>query len=183
MHSALALLCTRSWSLTQLTLFRGISFEFVSDSDPSDCVSIWNSRKFPRISVTNANYDGGYNISALFALEMEEIWNFHVEISFLLFVLHFESNFSIRREGISMKFRKKKKKKIFFVNIWISVRTIDCDVKRIFACFENFFRENFTVFNFMEFWLSGLLSENFREISFNFACLVIFYYNRVCMSS
>lgn len=113
-HSALALLCTRSWSLTQLTLFRGISFEFVSDSDPSDCVSIWNSRKFPRISVTNANYDGGYNISALFALEMEEIWNFHVEISFLLFVLHFESNFNIRREGISMKFRKKKKKKIFF---------------------------------------------------------------------
>lgn len=121
---------------------------------------------------------GMYNISALFALEMEEIWNFHVEISFLLFVLHFESNFSIRREGISMKFRKKKKK--FFVNIWISiVRTIDCDVYLHVS--KIFFDEILPFLILWNFDLAGLLFENFREISFNFACLVIFYYNRACV--
>lgn len=114
-HSALALLCTRSWSLTQLTLFChvlcGISFEFVSDSDLPDCISIWNSRKFSRISDQREQRHGN-NISGLFALEMRKFEIFIRGNIFFLFVLYFESNFSAREfsEGISMKFVKKKKK-------------------------------------------------------------------------
>lgn len=54
----------------------GISFEFVSDSDPLDCILIWNSRKFPPI-FDQCEQRYGNNISGLFALEMRKFWNFH----------------------------------------------------------------------------------------------------------